>query len=245
MQVVVEVFHSFREPLLGVTGKIEFERKEDRTPVTKWDIAVEKALKERLVQHDETVGFSGEETGQSGSVDRYWVVDPIDGTAGFIRGMDHATNMAAYIENGEVVASVIYDFYRNITYTAIRGEGAYRNGERMQVNNNRRDGNQVIYSFTRRSFASIQEALGVLKMRAVLPLGHAGHSYVLLAEGKIDGIVNLNPETAVHDNAPGMLLCEEAGAEVLPLDEGTGVERRRFIVGSPFVVDTIERSGLF
>lgn len=66
----------------------------------------------------------------------------------------------------------------------------------------------------------------------------------MLAEGKIDGIVNLIKGEGLHDNAPGVLLCEEAGAVMLPYDDLQGVYRSQFIIGSPQVIDSIERSGL-
>jgi len=66
----------------------------------------------------------------------------------------------------------------------------------------------------------------------------------LLAEGKIDGIINLEKGMGLHDNAPGVLIAEEAGAVILPYDEETGVYRSQFIIGSPLVIDLIEHSGL-
>ena len=77
-----------------------------------------------------------------------------------------------------------------------------------------------------------------------MTMGAAGHTYVLIAEGKIDGAVNLGTGMGSYDNAPGLLIAEEAGAVVLPYDDESGVNRHEFIVGSPFVVETIEKSGL-
>lgn len=62
-----------------------------------------------------------------------WLVDPIDGTAHFIRGIPFCTTMVALIEDNQVVMSVIHDIANNDTYWAIRGQGAYRNGERIYV----------------------------------------------------------------------------------------------------------------
>lgn len=243
-EIVLGVFRSFRDQLLEVSGAIAFDRKTDASPVTQWDVAVETALQEALRQYDASIGFYGEETGVSGDTERYWIVDPIDGTTGFIRGFDYSTNMAAYVEGGEVQAAVIYDFYRNHAYTAVRGEGAYRDGTRLHIATERREGNLLVYSFTRRKFAHFQEALEALGTRTILPMGHAGHTYILLAEGKIDGAINLMTTMGMHDNAPGVLLCEEAGAVVVPYDDKTGVERHDFIIGSPYLIELIERSGL-
>ncbi|OYX38279.1 hypothetical protein B7Z00_02240, partial [Candidatus Saccharibacteria bacterium 32-50-10] len=148
------------------------------------------------------------------------------------------------VVNDEVVASVIYDFIRDHLFVAVKGRGATRDGDPITVNTERRRGNLVIYSFTRRKFPLIREALSEIGMRAILPMGAAGHMYCLLAQGKIDGIVALNTGLAAYDNAPGILLCEEAGAVMLQYDDKTGVDRHEFIIGSPYVINAIERSGL-
>jgi len=243
--LVVDVFKGFREELLSVFGKIEHTNKPDHSPVTIYDVKVEEALKAALAESFPDMGFEGEETGTSGNRDTYWLVDPIDGTTSFIRGLPFSTNMAALVHDGEVIASVIYDFLNDVLYTALKGKGAFKNGEQIHLNVSRAEGNMFIYSMTRQKFGHIQEALGELKMRAMLPLGASGHSYAMLAEGKIDGLVNLRYNNkGLHDNAPGVLLAEEAGAVMLPYDDKLGVYRSQFIIGTPTVVDLIEKSGL-
>ena len=56
--------------------------------------------------------------------------------------------MAALIHDGETVASVIYNFLTDVLYTANAGSGAFKNGERLQVNEKRTSGNLLLYSFT-------------------------------------------------------------------------------------------------
>lgn len=243
--LVIDVFKGFRDELLGVFGNGEHTRKPDYSPVTIYDVKVEEALKARLAEAFPDMGFEGEETGISGNRDTYWLVDPIDGTSSFIRGLPFSTNMAALVHDGVVIAAVIYDFLNDILYTALKGKGAYKNGEPIHLNTTRKEGNLFIYSMTRQNFGRIQEALAELKMRALLPLGASGYSYAMLAEGKIDGLVNLRYNNkGLHDNAPGVLVAEEAGAVMLPYDDATGVYRSQFIIGTPLVIDLIERSGL-
>jgi len=242
--LVVDVFKGFRNQLLIVFGNIEHTRKADNSPVTIWDVAVEEALKLRLNALFPEWGFEGEETGTSGSRETYWLVDPIDGTSSFIRGLPFSTNMAALVHDGVVVAAVIYDFVNDVLYTALKGKGAFKNGERIRINTTRAAGNLFAYSMTRTKFGLIQEAMDALHIRALLPVGAAGHSYITLAEGKIDGVIVLNAGNGLHDNAPGVLIAEEAGAKLLPYDDKQGVERSQFIIGSPVLVDTIETSGL-
>lgn len=243
--LVIDVFKGFRDELLDVFGNGTHTTKADHSPVTIYDVKVEKALKEKLAEAFPDMGYEGEETGMSGSRDTYWLVDPIDGTSSFIRGLPFSTNMAAMVHDGVVIAAVIYDFVSDTLYTALKGKGAYKNGQPMHLNTSRQQGDLFIYSMTRQVFGRIQEALGELKMRAMLPVGASGYSYALLADGKIDGLVNLRYNNkGLHDNAPGVLLCEEAGAVLLPYDDQTGVYRSQFIIGTPLVTELIEKSGL-
>lgn len=243
-ELVVQVFKGFRDELVSVFGNVEHTSKVDLSPVTVYDVKVEEALKAVLLEAYPTIGFQGEETGQSGNPDTYWLVDPIDGTSSFIRGLPFSTNMAALVDEGHVIAAVIYDFVNDNLYTALKGKGAFKNGQPISVNTSRVAGDLVVYSLTRKKFGHLQEAMSAIGIRLLLPMGAAGHDYILLAEGKIDGVIVLNTHTGLHDNAPGLLLVEEAGGLLLPYDDKVGVYRHEFIVGSPTVVDVIEHSGL-
>lgn len=242
--LVLDVFKSFRDELLGVFGKSEFTKKHDNSPVTVYDVEIENTLKSKLAEAYPYMGFEGEETGKSGNETTYWLVDPIDGTSSFIRGLPFSTNMAALVHDGKVVAAVIYDFLNDITYTAIKGKGAFKNDEPIHINTTRAANNFFVYTMRETNFAHVSEALHELGMRTFYPVGASGHQYMMLAEGKIDGIVHLTKGKGLHDNAPGVLICEEAGAVLLPYDDQNGVYRSQFIIGSPYVVDSIERSGL-
>lgn len=242
--VVADVFKGLRKDLLKAYGNIERMQKADHSSLTVWDTKIEETLRAKLKEAFPTLGFEGEETGHSGDEKTYWLVDPIDGTSSFIRGLPYCTNMGALVHEGHVLAAVIYDFVNDVLYTARKGQGAFKDDKKIHINTTRQLGNLVLYSFLRHKFGHLQEALKELHMRGLLLMGGAGHTYAMLAEGKIDGIVCLTAKMGLYDNAPGMLLVEEAGAKVLSYDDEVGVNRREFIVGSPLVVDTIERSGL-
>jgi len=244
LELVQRVFRDVRPELMAVFGKIEYTRKSDRSKVTAWDLKIENDLQAELQANFPGLGFEGEETGSSGSKDRYWLVDPIDGTSSFIRGLRYCTNMAALVDDGQVTAAVIYDFVHDEMYTAIKGEGAFKDGVRLAVATQRPADDAVLFSFSRDLFSKLREALSSIHMNLLLPIGAAGHSYCMLAEGKIDGIVALQSTAKKHDNAPGMLIAEEAGAVVLSYSEEVGVDRNEFIIATPVVADAIEKSGL-
>jgi myo-inositol-1(or 4)-monophosphatase len=243
-RVVIDVFRQLRPELMSVFGKIEYTQKKDRSKVTVWDVNVEHTLRSALAQQFPEFGFEGEETGVFGNTETYWLVDPIDGTSSFIRGLRYCTNMAALVHGGVVIAAVIYDFVHDELYTAIKSKGSFKDGVKLSVATHRPIDDSVIYSFSRGLFTHVREALGSIRMRVLLTMGAAGHSYCLLAEGKIDGIVVLDSNVGTYDNAPGMLIAEEAGAVILSYDDAQGVDRREFIIATPTVAEAIEHSGL-
>jgi myo-inositol-1(or 4)-monophosphatase len=103
--------------------------------VTAFDMEIDDRLFELLKQFDSSLGFQGEERGHSGSNREFWLVDPIDGTGHYMRGIPFCTTMIALVIDGRVEASVINDFVRGNTYSAARGHGASCDGESIKVSN--------------------------------------------------------------------------------------------------------------
>jgi len=239
-QLVVDVFRGFRAELMKSYGAIEYERKADYSPVTRLDIKVEQDLKDQLGKAYPEFGFQGEETGKSGNDQQFWLVDPIDSTSSFIRGLPFCTNMAALIENDLPIAMVIYDFVTDVLYTAVKGGGAYENGRQIHVNTTRLPGNLFVYSLSGHRFDDLRLTLFAVGMKAFYPVGAAGHAYVMLAKGEIDGVTVLNTKTSAHDNAPGLLLVSEAGGEIVSLDGKDDVYVHEFVAGTPVVTELVQ-----
>ena len=86
---------------------LEITTKPDNSPVTDADKAVERAIIDAIAAQYPTDGVVGEEFGTSGSKERYWVIDPIDGTKNFLRGVPTWATLIALVENEQVVASVV------------------------------------------------------------------------------------------------------------------------------------------
>jgi len=102
--------------------------------VTSVDLAVEAFLKERLMPLIDDCGFIGEESEDSDYERPYlWVVDPIDGTANFIRDMGLSAISVGLVHGGEVVLGVVYNPYRDEMFYAEKGQGAFLNGEPIRV----------------------------------------------------------------------------------------------------------------
>ena len=136
LSLVIDTFKSLRPQLMKSYGNIDHIAKYDDSPVTELDVMVEEAIKTKLAREYPEIGFHGEETEDTPSIcDSTWIVDPIDGTLSFIHGLPYCTNMAGLVVDGEIVASVIFQFSTNDLYTATKGGGAYKNGNRISVKN--------------------------------------------------------------------------------------------------------------
>jgi histidinol-phosphatase len=104
--------------------------KPDNTPVTDADRAVETAIREALATHRETDGLVGEEFGSDkGSSGRYWVIDPIDGTKNFMRGVPTWATLIALVQvdaagNEEVVVGIASAPALTRRWAAAKGHGA-------------------------------------------------------------------------------------------------------------------------
>jgi myo-inositol-1(or 4)-monophosphatase len=111
--------------------------KENASPVSEADIMVDRYLASTLLHARPDYGWLSEETVDHPSrlaCERVFVVDPIDGTRGFLRGEDSWTVSLAVVENGVPVAGVVYAPVRDEMYDAVRGKGARLNGSAIRRN---------------------------------------------------------------------------------------------------------------
>ena len=114
-------------------GGVEVTIKPDRTPVTQADREAEQAITRMLGRAFPDWGFLGEEFGERGSREIRWIIDPIDGTKNFIRRIPVWAVLIALEERGEITTGVVLNPVTDELFTARRGEGAYKNGERLRV----------------------------------------------------------------------------------------------------------------
>lgn len=106
----------------------------DNTIVTIADNEINKYLIEKVKSTFPTHSVDGEEE-NFGSSTHVWVCDPIDGTAMYARNIKTAVFSLALVENGTPIVGIVYDPFSDNMYTAIKGEGAYRNNVKINVNN--------------------------------------------------------------------------------------------------------------
>ncbi len=104
---------------------LDVQTKPDRTPVTEADLAVERALRERLAEARPGDGILGEEFGTEGDSARQWIIDPIDGTANFLRGIPVWGTLIALAIDGVPVVGVASSPAMGRRWWAARGMGAW------------------------------------------------------------------------------------------------------------------------
>ncbi len=109
---------------------IEHKGKQDLVSIADRD--VETLIRRELSAAFPGDQFIGEEEGDT-EAERLWVIDPIDGTLNFLRGIPSWAVVIAWVENGRTLIGVTYDPVHDELWTARRGHGAYRNGQRITV----------------------------------------------------------------------------------------------------------------
>jgi histidinol-phosphatase len=108
-------------------------QKADHTPVTQADQEAETAIAERLRSAFPEIGFLGEEFGAQGAQSRRWIVDPIDGTKNFLRGIPYWATLLALEEDGEITLGAVHSPATGELYWARRGQGAWLEGAPLRV----------------------------------------------------------------------------------------------------------------
>ena len=193
----------------GVTA----ETKSDESPVTAADRACEKLIVDTLAREFPDDGVLGEEgANRETRSGRRRIIDPIDGTKDFVRGIPLWAVLIGLEENGTIVAGAAHAPGQNLLLWAARGQGAWANGQRIQVSSNTDPKTSVLSfnGFNKVGLRGMEERVlpWVQQFWAVRSLGGAVDA-ILLAQGKAD--VWIEPNAAPWDLAPLKILIEEAG----------------------------------
>jgi histidinol-phosphatase len=193
---------------------LRVETKPDLTPVTEADRAVEARLRELLAAERPDDAIVGEEEGATGEASRRWILDPIDGTKHYSRGIPvFATQIALEID-GEVALGVVSAPALRRRWWAERGGGAFANGERIHVS--RVDAfDQAVFSRARDSGAGEDRETALRKLDASCWACRGFGDFwqhMLVAEGSVD--VALDPVAYLWDIAPMLPIVEEAGGRL-------------------------------
>jgi histidinol-phosphatase len=201
---------------------LEITTKPDNTPVTDADKAVERAIIDAIAAQYPTDGVVGEEFGTSGSKDRYWVIDPIDGTKNFLRGVPTWATLIALVENEQVVASVVScpALYRRWYATAAGGAFVVEGNSparKLAVSKVSAIKDASIAYSDFQGWGARRPAFEKLLDSAWRTRGLGDFwSHMLVAEGAVD--VAIEPSLALWDMAALDLIVREAGGRFTSLD---------------------------
>ncbi|MFO8155626.1 MAG: inositol-1-monophosphatase [Pseudomonadota bacterium] len=204
--------------------RLTIEAKGHNDFVSEVDRAAEEAIIDIIHKAYPDHGFMAEESGDSGSSDYQWIIDPLDGTTNFLHGFPQFAVSIALRHGNRLEQAVVYDPMREEMYTASRGSGAQLDGQRLRVAPRRQlEGSLLGTGFPFKQPEHLDAYLGMF--RAFHPLaagirrpGSAALDLAYVAAGRLDGFweIGLNP----WDMAAGVLLVREAGGLVSDFDGG-------------------------
>jgi len=193
--------------------------------VTAMDREVERFIRKAIVDAYPNDTIVGEEEGGGGGTERLWLIDPIDGTANYARGIPHYCVSIAYLERLAPTVGVIYDPSHDWLYAAARGGGATCNDAPLSVSPQADLGAATIECgwSTRRSTADYL-ALVARVMDAGCAMRRVGSGALGLADvaaGRSEAYCELHINA--WDCAAGILLVREAGGHTNDFFDGDGL----------------------
>jgi histidinol-phosphatase len=217
---------------------LEVTRKPDTTFVTEADTAIERLLRERIAEAYPDHGVLGEEFGtEAGAATTRWIIDPIDGTHNYLRGVPLFATLIAVERDSELQASVLSAPALDMRWWAYRGGGAWVRGgswgntpQRIRVSGiGAVEEAQVLYA-SARELDSYGRAPGwrTLLDRAWRERGFGDFwGYTLVAESAAE--IMVESDLSPWDAAAPFVLVEEAGGRATDLDGNRSVYNRTFL----------------
>ena len=210
--------------------RVGYQAKAAADFVTEVDIAAEKEILYQLGKAYPEHRFLCEESGVSGNEgsDYTWVIDPLDGTSNFLRGIPHYAISIACLHRGKIEHAVVYDPVRREEFIASRGRGAQLNGHRIRVGSRHELTDSLIGTgvpflghcdehldwYTQALAAITSRSMGVRRA------GAASLDLAYVAAGRLDGFWEMGLNQ--WDIAAGALLVREAGGLITDLSGGEG-----------------------
>ena len=228
-------------------GKFKVRYKADATPVTDVDVAAEAAIKKILRRKFHGHGFYGEESGKDRADAEYvWLVDPIDGTKGFVRGYPIFSVQIALMHKGELVLGVSHApcWGKGETLHAVKGGGAWRGPSRLRVSDVSRLDKATLSTG---NLATLADSPGWARLGELIPKLHRirGYGdflhYHYLAAGKIDAVIE--SDVGILDVAALAVIVREAGGTFTDLSGApVGLGTRSVLATNGNLHDTLRKA---
>jgi histidinol phosphatase-like enzyme (inositol monophosphatase family) len=223
----------------GVTST----NKADGTPVTQADKECERLIRQKIAEQFPDDGILGEEEleKQSSGNGRRWIIDPIDGTYNYARGIPIFATLLALECDGKIVLGVVHAPAMLETFWAETGSGAFKNGVKVKVSD-RQSVDKAFFNFgapIRIHQLGYWEGLTKLVCqteRQRCPGDYLG--FAMVFEGKADAMLEVGVKP--WDIAPMKILAEEAGGKFSDLNGGTSVYVGDCLITNGLVHDSFE-----
>lgn len=208
---------------------LKFRAKPDNTPVTEADTAVEESLRLTLSRSRPRDSIVGEELGATGEGPRRWIIDPIDATKNYLRGVPVWATLIALESEGEIVVGVVSAPALGRRWWASKEGGAYTgrnilNATQLHVSRVEQVADASLSYSSLNGWVTSKRGQGFVNlMRDAWRTRAYGDfwSYMLVAEGAVD--VASEPELELHDMAALDVIVREAGGRFTNLDGIDGV----------------------
>ena len=220
--------------------------------VTQWDLAIQNMLKEGLLSICPEAGFLGEEGDEVPpelETGRCFIVDPIDGTANFIRGYRHSAVSVALSHKNEIRYGAVYNPYQDELFYAEKGRGAFCNGKALKAAARPLKESIVIFgtsgydrSFADKTFSLLRSLFD--RAEDLRSGGSAALDICYIAAGRGDLFFEF--QLCPWDHAAASLILSEAGgvAETLDGKAPSLSAKGSIIAGTPILLNEIKSLGL-
>jgi len=217
----------------------EVRQKDDGSPVTDVDVAVEQALRARIAERHPDHEILGEELGHAGSSAWRWYLDPIDGTAMFVDGDALWMTLIALAEHDAIMLGIVDLPAAGERWWAARGGGAFHDGRRVEVSGCRRLAQATVNDTWQRDLArgNGEHPLSGVAGRAARVRPNQGHSVLAVACGRADVAITVGG--FAWDYAPLKVLVEEAGGRLTDLDGGERIDGRAVVATNGHLHDEV------
>lgn len=201
--------------------------KGERDVASELDYAIERELRGFLATETPEFGFLGEEEGTVGPAEMRWVLDPIDGTVNYLRGLPLCAVSLALVHGNDAVLGVIDLPFLGSQFTAAKAHGTYANGGKLRVSSTNRLSAAIVaigdYAVGPDAEARNRIRLALTaelaaQVQRVRMTGSAALDLAWLAEGRLDAALTLSNHA--WDMAAGVVIAREAGAVVVDQDGG-------------------------
>ncbi len=194
--------------------------KEDKTIVTIADDEINELVINEVRKNYPDYGVFGEEKSMDRTSDLMWLCDPLDGTIPYAKGLPVAVFSLALVKKGIPQLGVVYDPFTDRLYTAIKGKGAFLNGEKIAVSSHLVEGATVDVEW----WPTAEYELGSVMYKfskdfSAFPycIGSVINASCLVASGKYDACVFAGTKGKTVDIAAVKVIVEEAGGKVTDL----------------------------